>query len=261
MSDDEWILIDFIDQGLSTYSINRLTLEIRNNKTNRILNGHVGKKGYREIKLNNKTYKYHRIIALMFLPNPDNLPEIDHINHDKLDNRLENLRWVSSHDNSMNKTKYGMNVYNTIDSLPDDAKPLIYRGEIYDNFYFSKTLDHIILKRINDYQLIRWSKRGNYEFAQLPIGRREKKNVSHNVILREIYFLIPDDSIEIIYDGVKYENNYYCRKEDIIISIRGNDYIKYNWIDDKGFYKIHIIYNNKGVWISKNKLLRELQLE
>lgn len=41
----------------------------------------------------------HRIIAETFIPNPLNLPEVDHIDNDKTNNRVENLRWISSFDN------------------------------------------------------------------------------------------------------------------------------------------------------------------
>lgn len=44
----------------------------------------------------------HRQLALAFIPNPDNLPEVDHINRDRADYRLENLRWVSRGDNELN---------------------------------------------------------------------------------------------------------------------------------------------------------------
>jgi hypothetical protein len=56
-------------------------------------------KGYYIICLHNngkkKTMSVHRWIALTFIPNPDNLPQIDHINEIKSDNRVSNLRWVS----------------------------------------------------------------------------------------------------------------------------------------------------------------------
>ena len=57
---------------------------------------HIGtrKDGYRAVWLD-KHHRLHRLLALAFIPNPDNLPEVDHINQDKLDNRVENLRWVS----------------------------------------------------------------------------------------------------------------------------------------------------------------------
>lgn len=40
-----------------------------------------------------------RLVALAFIPNPDNLPEVDHINEVKTDNRVENLQWLSSQQN------------------------------------------------------------------------------------------------------------------------------------------------------------------
>lgn len=50
-----------------------------------------------------KTVLLHRIIAIAFIPNPLNLPCIDHINQIKTDNRLENLRWVTHSENMINK--------------------------------------------------------------------------------------------------------------------------------------------------------------
>jgi len=43
---------------------------------------------------------FHRIMAKTFLDNPQNLPEVDHINHDSLDNRLDNLQWITMEANT-----------------------------------------------------------------------------------------------------------------------------------------------------------------
>lgn len=63
----------------------------------RILKASKDKKGYLIVCLCKdgikKSYKVHRLIALTFIPNPDNLPEINHKDEDKTNNRIENLEW------------------------------------------------------------------------------------------------------------------------------------------------------------------------
>lgn len=72
----------------------------------RILKPIKDKKGYLSVGLSknniNKHYKIHRLVAEHFIPNLDNKPEIDHINTDRTDNRIENLRFVSAKENSNN---------------------------------------------------------------------------------------------------------------------------------------------------------------
>lgn len=63
-------------------------------------------KGYFRVELskdNKRKYKYgHRLVAEAFIPNPDNKPCVDHINTDRSDNRVENLRWVTYTENNLN---------------------------------------------------------------------------------------------------------------------------------------------------------------
>jgi predicted XRE-type DNA-binding protein len=46
-----------------------------------------------------KTFYGHRLVAITFIPNPKNLKEVDHLNGDRFDNRVENLRWVTPSEN------------------------------------------------------------------------------------------------------------------------------------------------------------------
>lgn len=49
-----------------------------------------------------KFMQVHRLVAKAFIPNPDNKPEIDHINTIRTDNRIQNLRWCTKLENSAN---------------------------------------------------------------------------------------------------------------------------------------------------------------
>jgi hypothetical protein len=67
----------------------------------------------------------HIVIARQFIPNPDNFRYIDHKNRQKLDDRIENLRWVSSSINACNKTKTKGVIHQYVSELPPGAKPFI----------------------------------------------------------------------------------------------------------------------------------------
>ena len=61
------------------------------------------RKGYREVYLYvDEKYQWflmHRLIAMVFLPNPDNKPEVHHIDENKLNNDISNLMWVTKSEN------------------------------------------------------------------------------------------------------------------------------------------------------------------
>ena len=90
----------------SDYEINVIyPHQIRKKSTKRILKETATSKGYLTVNIDKKNYRKHRFIALQWIPNPDNLPCIDHINHIRTDNRISNLRWVSYLQNANNNSK------------------------------------------------------------------------------------------------------------------------------------------------------------
>lgn len=72
-------------------------------KEPRIMKTWLQKSGYENIKLckENHTYHFliHRLVAEAFIPNPNNLPEVNHKNKIRNDNRVENLEWCSRKEN------------------------------------------------------------------------------------------------------------------------------------------------------------------
>lgn len=70
------------------------------------------RKGYMRVSLtkNNfdKTYSIHRLVGIAFIPNPDNKPQINHINGNRSDNRVENLEWCTNGENQKHAYKIGL---------------------------------------------------------------------------------------------------------------------------------------------------------
>jgi hypothetical protein len=50
-----------------------------------------------------KSFTVHRLVAISFIPNPYNLPQVNHIDGDKLNNDVSNLEWVSNQANSQHR--------------------------------------------------------------------------------------------------------------------------------------------------------------
>lgn len=69
-------------------------------KSGKLLRPYVDKDGYLVVGLRdhgrNKTAKVHRLVAQAFLPNPKNLPQVNHIDENKANNHLDNLEWCTN---------------------------------------------------------------------------------------------------------------------------------------------------------------------
>ena len=86
----------------SNYEVNQFG-EIRNKKRKQILKPLVNPNGYCYVCFNifgkRKRFAIHRIVANAFIPNPDELKEVNHKDYNKKNNCVQNLEWVSSSQN------------------------------------------------------------------------------------------------------------------------------------------------------------------
>jgi hypothetical protein len=63
------------------------------------------KNGYLNLSINNKMYAIHRLVAMTYIKNPNNHPVVNHIDENKVNNKVENLEWVTQQENCNAHTK------------------------------------------------------------------------------------------------------------------------------------------------------------
>lgn len=61
--------------------------------------------GYLAVTVNHKEWGVHRLVAECFIPNPDHKPSVDHIDRNKKNNRVENLRWATASEQQFNTSR------------------------------------------------------------------------------------------------------------------------------------------------------------
>ena len=102
-------------------------------KTNKWLKASIGNTGYYGIELANdqghKRLSIHRLVALAYIPNPHNLPQVNHKDENKLNNHVSNLEWCTSYYNMTYGTLIERRVAHTDYSKPCYRENAIKNGK------------------------------------------------------------------------------------------------------------------------------------
>ena len=127
-------------EGYERYSISSRG-QVRNDKTKRIMKIYLSDREYYCIQLsgeNKKHFRVHRLVALAFIPNPNEYPYVNHIDGDKENNCIENLEWCTQLHNTQSlntKKNFGYIGSNNKNSFYAEVS---IQGEIYTFFNMNR---------------------------------------------------------------------------------------------------------------------------
>lgn len=110
---ETWKSLDGLVKNGDNYEISDLG-NVKNVTTGKIRKNQIDKDGYLWVSLykNNKPFnaKIHRLIALAFIPNPDNKPTVNHKDGNKKNNDISNLEWSTSSENNKHAYDIGLKI-------------------------------------------------------------------------------------------------------------------------------------------------------
>jgi hypothetical protein len=142
-------------------------------KEGRTILPNIDRYGYKKLNLyhnkyNRKTFTVHRLVAIAFIPNPENYDQINHIDGDKLNNHVDNLEWCNAKQNHTHAVKNGLIDFSKFNFNPQ-------KGEDHGN---SILTEKEVLSIRNDY------KKGSGSYYDLSIKYNTSKPNIADIIKR-----------------------------------------------------------------------------
>lgn len=169
---------------------NEFPHSIRKKGSNVICCESINNAGYIQICINGTTQPLHRIIAKQFITNekPEVLTDVNHINKNKLDNRIENLEWISHSENLKQRTNYKLQKAEYVDKLNTENLYQIesYNGYEFNRYYFDMKTETLYLYTRNKYKIVKPSLNGKLLIVSLNTSSGKNITCSYNKLIREL---------------------------------------------------------------------------
>ena len=154
----------------------------------------IDSNGYYTLKISGKNIRKHRIIANQFIENdsPETKIHVDHIDRNKLNNNIVNLRWCTNKENSQNKDKLVHQKNEYLDELPEDAELIEeYNGHQFDRYFYDIWDEKILMITKSDkIKVVKPYAHGNMSVVGFFDTRNIRRYISYNKLieyLRNLY--------------------------------------------------------------------------
>ena len=163
---------------------------IRDKSTKRILKETITAQGYSNIKIDSTTIPIHRIIAEQFInPNIQGM-DVNHINHKRLDNRIENLEVITHSENLKNRRVFVKQVSEYIPQDNIDKNNLIriegYKNCEFNKYYFDKINEKVYIyqEKFGRYKVVKPSRNGNYMIIALTPTNKPTLTLNYDKFIK-----------------------------------------------------------------------------
>lgn len=117
-----WKDIDWIEGASGNYKVSSLgsVMHLRCGEWKKMGIG-KSRTAYKSTTIVESNVSIHRLVAIAFIPNPENKPQVNHKNGNRFDNRVDNLEWVTPSENA----QHGNRRFSNVRSLNQNVRKII----------------------------------------------------------------------------------------------------------------------------------------